>query len=194
MATKMRKVRLLGAFEIAPGEGVPVRDGLILGARRDRKGFVLETSRESIEQILSASNPEANEGFPLRLPLAIGPFLEQRGAILLRAELKPVGAGVVGTDGAYVQGYLVFRAADGRINRLLMTATEAIQVAIAKGLPILAASDLLMLDVAQFIEDVEEGGADVQEETQAFKSFVDNVTATDFAQYFRDRGDEPQGP
>lgn len=188
MATKMRKVSLLGAFEIAPEEGIPMRDGLILGSRRDRRGFVLETSRESIEQILSASNPEANEGFPVRLPLSIGPFLESLGGILLRSELRPVGKGV-GLDGAYVQGALVFRSPEGRIKRLPMTATEAIQVAVAQGLPILAAFDLLMLDVAQFMEEI--GDAEGQEK-QAFKSFVDNVTASDFAQYMRDRGDEPK--
>lgn len=191
MATKMRRVSLLGAFEIAPEEGIPIRDGLILGSRRDRKGFVLETSRESIEQILSASNPEANVGFPVRLPLSLGPFLESMGAILLRAELRPVGPGV-GKDGAYVQGVLVFRSPEGRIKRLLMTATEAIQVAVAQGLPILAAFDLLMLDVAQFLEEIEETGMEVQEEKKAFKSFVDNVTASDFAQYLRERGDEPK--
>lgn len=191
MATKMRKVSLLGAFEIAPEEGIPMRDGLILGSRRDRKGFVLETSRESIEQILSASNPEANEGFPVRLPLSIGSFLEGLGGILLRSELRPVGKGV-GLDGAYVQGALVFRSPEGRIKRLLMTATEAIQVAVAQGLPILAAFDLLMLDVAQFLEEIEETGTEVQEEKKAFKSFVDNVTASDFAQYMRDHGDEPK--
>ena len=189
MAIKMRKVSLLGAFEISPEEGLPIRDGLILGSRRDRKGFVLETNRESIEQILSASNPEANEGFPVRLPLAIGPFMEQMGFILLRAELKPVGK-EVGADGAYVQGALVFRTTDSRIRRLLMTATEAIQVAIAQGLPILAAQDLLMLDVAQFLVEIDEAGAEALEEKKAFKSFVDNVTASDFAQYFRDRGND----
>ena len=52
MGKKLRKVTLLGAFEIqTEGGDAPVRDGLILGSRREQRGFVLETTRDNVEQL-----------------------------------------------------------------------------------------------------------------------------------------------
>lgn len=190
----MRRVTLLGAFEIAPELDPSVRDGLILGSRRDAKGFVIETSRENIDLIVSASSPSP-EGLPVRMALAIGPLLTRMGATLLRVELRPTPGAERDPNGAFVQGSLVLRQADQRIIKLPMTATEALQVAIAHHLSIMATSDLLQLDVSQFLDEVDSYSQKVESEIEEFKSFVDNVTASDFAQYLRNRpGDSEAGP
>ncbi len=194
MANRMRRVALLGAFEISPDLDPPVRDGIILGSRREQRGFVLETSRENIEQIVSASTPGAMEGFPQRLTISVGSLLERLGAVLLRVELKPLTP-LEGKDanGSYVQGVLVFRDTDRRIQRLNMTATEAIQVAIAQKLPILAAADLLQLDVSQFLDEIDEFTDKYRQEASDFKSFVDSVTASDFAKYLKRKTEGSEG-
>lgn len=186
MAAKMRRVNLLGAFEIAPELEAPVKDGLILGSRRDHRGFVLETSRDNIEQIVAASAPHP-EGLPLRLTLAVGGTLEALGAELQRVELIPMPAEQ--PEESFVQGKLVFRGPRGRLMRLSMTATEALQIAVSRRLPIMAASDLLKLDVSQFLSEIDTYREEAQEDAQEFKSFVDNVTASDFAKYLRDHED-----
>ncbi len=190
----MRRVSLLGAFEISPELEPPVRDGIILGSRREQRGFVLETSRENIEQIVSASTPGALEGYPERLTLSIGIVLEKLGGVLMRVELKPL-APLEGKDpnGSYVQGVLVFRDAARKVQRLNMTATEAIQVAIAYKLPILADADLLQLDVSQFLNEIDEFSDKFHAESDEFKAFVDQVKASDFAKYLKRKGpDSPE--
>lgn len=189
----MRQVALLGAFEIAPELETPVRDGLILGSRRDSRGFVIETSRENIELIVTASNPTVTEGMPKRLTLSVGPMLERLGAELMRVELRSIEPVEGDTGGSYVQGFLVARMPAKRPMRLAMTATEAIQVAIAHRIPMLAEASLLQLDVSQFLDEIDTFTTQVEAENEEFRSFVDNVTATDFARYLKDRPDEP-GP
>ena len=195
MANRMRRVSLLGAFEISPDLDPPVRDGIILGSRREQRGFVLETSRENIEQIVSASTPGALEGFPQRLTIAVGTLLERLGAVLLRVELKPLQP-LDGKDanGSYVQGVLVFRDTERRIQRLYMTATEAIQVAIAQKLPILASADRLQLDVSQFLDEIDEFTDKYKQEASDFKSFVDGVTASDFTKYLKRKSEGRDAP
>lgn len=189
----MRQVALLGAFEIAPELETPVRDGLILGSRRDSRGFVIETSRENIELIVTASNPTVVEGMPKRLTLSVGPMLERLGGDLLRVELRSIEPVTGDAGGSYVQGFLVVRMPAKRPMRLSMTATEAIQVAIAHRIPMLAETSLLQLDVSQFLDEIDSFTTQVEAETDEFRSFVDNVTATDFARYLKDHPDAPEG-
>jgi len=189
----MRQVALLGAFEIAPELETPVRDGLILGSRRDSRGFVIETSRENIELIVTASNPSVTEGMPKRLTLAVGPLLERMGADLMRVELRSIDPVPGDNGGSYVQGFLVLRMPGKRPMRLAMTATEGIQVAIAHRIPMLAEASLLQLDVSQFLDEIDTFATQVEADNQEFKSFVDNVTATDFARYLKDHPDAPEG-
>jgi hypothetical protein len=195
VASKFRKVTLLGAFEIQTEGEVPVRDGLILGSRREQRGFVLETSRESIEQIVAVAGTP-NPSVPRRMAIAVGPLLENLGYELMRVELHPMpipeGAEEEGY-GSYVQGSLVFRHESGkyRSQRLEMTATEAILVAIATGLPMMAAYELLQLNVSHFLAEIDEMSQTQQQEAQQFHKFLDNVTATDFARFYEQRGDEP---
>lgn len=187
MAQKMRRVNLLGAFEIAPELEAPVRDGLILGSHRDRKGFVLETSRENIEQIVAASAPQP-EGLPLRLVLAVGDTLEALGVTLERVELMPVG--VDDAEGSFIQGLLVYRTPGGKLKRLRMTATEALQLSVSRQLGIHVAAELLKLDVSQFMSEIDTYREEIQQQSREFKTFVDNVTATDFAKYLKDHDAE----
>lgn len=187
MAHKMRKVFLLGAFEISAEMDPPVRDGIILGSRREQKGFVLETSRDHIEQIVNSAQPGAQQ--PKRLPVTLGESLRKLGCELVRVELRPLpGSPPEPHGGSYVQGTLVYRAAS-RVLRLAMTATEAIQVALSSQLPIMAAADLLQLDVSQFLDEIDAFSEQYHRETQDFKHFVDNVTATDFSQYLKKKKD-----
>lgn len=187
----MRRVTLLGAFEIVEDVESPVRDGIFLGSRREGRGFVLETSRENIEQIVSAANPVLPPGVPQRLPLSLGSFLSELDCALIRVELKPIGQIVDPVEGTFVQGILVLRTPRGRVRRVLMTATEAIQIAMVEGLPMLAALDLLQLDVSQFIDELDALNDRYNQETDDFRSFVDNVTASDFARYLKHQGDPP---
>ncbi len=195
MSNRMRRVSLLGAFEISPELEPPVRDGIILGSRREQRGFVLETSRENIEQIVSASTPGALEGFPERLTIAVGHLLEKLGGVLMRVELKPLQS-LNGGDpnGSYVQGILVFRDTGRKVQRLNMTATEAIQVAIARKLPILADADLLQLDVSQFLSEIDDFSDRYHQESDEFKAFVEQVKASDFAKYLKRKGPEDDPP
>ncbi|MGE5706707.1 MAG: hypothetical protein ACM3YO_00100 [Bacteroidota bacterium] len=191
----MRRVSLLGAFEISAEVDAPVRDGLILGSRREQRGFVLDTSRENIEQIVSAASPPV-KGAPLRLAQTLGKTLNDLGCTLLRVELKPLGVLLPMLEEEvdeeeedldeenYVQGFLVFRR-EKKVGRLKMTATEAIQIAIAEDIPMLAATDLLQLDVSQFLDEIDEFSDRYTQETNEFKSFVDNVKASDFSKYLR---------
>lgn len=191
MATsRMRRVTLLGAFEIVEDNESPIRDGLFLGSRREGRGFVLETSRENIEQIVTAANPGI-PGLPKRLPASLGRFLEELDCSLLRVELKPIGPIIDPAEGTFVQGMLVLRTPRGRVRRIPMTATEAIQVAVVEALPMLASLDLLQLDVSQFIDEIDQLTDRYNQDTDDFRSFVDNVTASDFARYSRHRGDLP---
>lgn len=192
----MRRVTLLGAFEIVEDVESPVRDGIFLGSRREGRGFVLETSRENIEQIVMAANPGMPPGAPLRLPQALGSFLSELDCGLIRIELKPIGEVDDAGEGTFVQGFLVLRTPRGRVRRLRMTATEAIQVAIVEELPILAALDLLQLDVSQFIDEIDALNDRYNQDTDEFRSFVDNVTASDFARYLKrqDEGHPPEEP
>jgi hypothetical protein len=180
VASKFRKVTLLGAFEIQTEGEVPVRDGLILGSRREQRGFVLETSRESIEQIVAVAGTP-NPGMPRRMAIAVGPMLEELGYELKRIELHPMpipeGAEEEGY-GSYVQGWLVFKHEDQarRSAKLAMTATEAIQVAIVTGLPMMAAYELLQLNVSHFLAEIDEMSQSAQQETQQFHQIHDNLT------------------
>lgn len=198
MANKMRKVALLGAFEIQAEADPPVRDGLILGSRREQLGFVLETSRENIEQIVSIAAPP-KPGLPLRLANGLGKALEELGYKLLRVELHPLPLDEELREegyGSYVQGWLIFKNGARKSHRMAMTATESIQVALATGLPIMAAVELLQLNVSQFLEELDEASAEQSQEARRFQQFVDKVTATDFQRFYegrlRDEGeDEP---
>src|ERR1035437_8197551 len=107
MANKMRKVSVLGAFEIKAEADPPVRDGLILGSRREQLGFVLETSRENIEQIVAIASP-LKPGLPLRLASALVTTLKGLGYKLLRVELLPLPMEEELREegyGSYVQGW-----------------------------------------------------------------------------------------
>jgi hypothetical protein len=185
---------LLGAFEIQTEGEVPVRDGLILGSRREQRGFVLETSRESIEQIVAIAGAP-NPSLPRRMAMAIGPLLEDLGYELVRVELQPMPIPPDAEEegyGSYVQGWLVFRGASRRSSKLAMTATEAIQVAIAAGVPMMAAYELLQLNVSHFLAEIDELSQSQQQDAQQFHKFLDNVTATDFARFYEARGDQPK--
>lgn len=181
MATKMRRVSLLGAFEIAEEVDSPVRDGIILGSRREQKGFVLDTSRENIEQIVSAASDPVI-GTPIRIAQTLGTVLQDLGCLLLRVELKPLIPMDEETEESFVQGCLVLRK-EKRVMRMKMSATEAIQVAIAQDIPMLASLDLLQLDVSQFLDEIDEVSDRYTQETNEFKNFVDHVTASDFVKY-----------
>jgi hypothetical protein len=182
-----RRVTLLGAFEIQPeGEG-PVRDGLIIGSRRMQKGFVLETSRESIEQIVALANPRA--GTPKRLLTSVGETLRGLGATIERIELKPLPLPPGQEEdgyGAFVQGFMVYR--DPRnpnaLLRLAVTATEAIQLAIVEDLYLYADLSLLSLSVSSFLAEIDAFSEQTTREATQFRSFVDKVTATDFQRFY----------
>jgi hypothetical protein len=209
---KLRKVALLGAFEIDGETDPPLRDGLILGSRRERKGFVLETSRENVEQIVTLSAP-ARPDLPLRLTITVGKVLEQLGHELVRIELIPLAALAPAPvpapeieeakpketpeaeteegQGYFVQGWLVFRNGGRKLHRLPMTATESIQVAITEGLPIMAAYELLQLNVAQLFEEIDAFSHYQFKETEKFHSFVNNVKASDFTRFYEGRSQSP---
>jgi len=85
----------------------------------------------------------------------------------VRVELVPLPMDPANKEegyGAYVQGWLVFRPEERpgnghrRLSRLPMTATESIQVAVGGGLPIMAASELLQLNVGQFLDEIDAKG------------------------------------
>lgn len=193
MARKMRKVSLLGAFEIQAESEPPVRDGLILGSRREQRGFVLETSRENIEQIVASATP-ARPGLPQRLAVSVGKTLSGLGYELVRVELLALPGSAETEEegyGAYVQGWLIFKNGSRKRHRLAMTATESIQVAIAENIPIMADYELLQLNVSQFLQEIDELQEQQQHETMQFQDFVENVTATDFKRFYEERGDGP---
>jgi hypothetical protein len=195
MASKLCRVSLLGAFEVR-GEETPVgRDGLILGSRRHGLGFVIETSRESVEVIVSLVAPRREET-PRRLVESLGEFLEDNDLLLERVELvplDPIPGAEQDSHGPFVQGRLVVRATSGKLRRLMMTAAEAIQVAIAQGLPMLASSALLSLNVGQFLHEIEWVNRRAQAETKQFRSFIHGVTATDFQRFYEARTHRTQG-
>jgi hypothetical protein len=187
MAAKMRRVSLLGAFEIqAEGPEPPMRDGLILGSRREELGFVIETSRESIEHIVSLVAPP-RPGMPRRLVGGVGEALEDLGCELVRVELIPLPARE-GDEregyGAFVQGFLIYRPEGRKARRLPITATEGIQIALREGLPMMAAVDLLQLDVAQLLQDMDRMQTAHMREARKFHSFLKGVTATDFQRFY----------
>lgn len=186
MAAKMRRVSLLGAFEIQAEVEPPVRDGLILGSRREQLGFVIETSRESIEHIVALVAPP-RPGMPRRLTASVGEMLEELGAELLRIELIPLPTEPEDHKegyGAFVQGYLVFRPEGRKAKRLALTATEAIQVALREGLPMMAEASLLQLDVTQLLQDMDRVQDTHARDARKFQSFVNKVTATDFQRFY----------
>jgi hypothetical protein len=187
----MRRVTLLGAFEIVEEVESPVRDGIFLGSRREGRGFVLETSRENIEQIVTAANLAVPPGVPQRLPQSLGSFLAELDCALIRVELRPIGTPEDPAEGTFVQGMLVLRTPRGRVRRLPMTATEAIQIAIVESIPMLAALELLQLDVSQFIDEIDALNDRYNQDMDDFRTFVDNVTASDFARYLKHKGDTP---
>jgi hypothetical protein len=179
-------VSLLGAFEIQAEEDAPTRDGLILGSRREALGFVIETSRESIEHIVSLIAPP-RRGLPTRLTASVGDLMESFGCELLRVELEPVTSEEPEPKegyGSYVQGWLIFRHEGRRARRLALTATEGIQLALRQGLPMLADADLLRLDVTQLLEDMDQLQSARARDARKFHSFVNRVTATDFQRFY----------
>ncbi|MEB3198263.1 MAG: hypothetical protein VKP62_13765 [Candidatus Sericytochromatia bacterium] len=193
MPAKKRRVSLLGAFEIQAENGSLVRDGLILGSRRDQLGFVIETSRESIEHIVALLAPP-HPGLPLRLTASIGQLLETLQCELVRVELEPLPLELTEPKegyGAYVQGFLIFRPAGRRAQRLAMTATEAIQVALRQGLTLMAADDLLQLDVTQLLHDMDGLQTERARDDRQFHSFVSRVTATDFQRFYEKHHKRP---
>lgn len=193
MAGKKRRVSLLGAFEIQAEEDQPSRDGLILGSRREQLGFVIETSRESIEHIVALIAPP-RPGLPTRLTASLGELLETLGCELVRVELEPVHHEEPEPKegyGAYVQGWLLYRRDGRRVSRLAMTATEAIQFALRQGLPMFAAADLLRLDVTQLLEDMDHLHNERARDARKFHSFVNKVTATDFQRFYEKRRQQP---
>lgn len=186
MAAKMRRVSLLGAFEIQAEIEPPLRDGLILGSRREQLGFVIETSRESIEHIVALVAPP-RVGMPRRLTASLGETLEELGCELLRVELIPLPTAPEDLKegyGAFVQGYLVFRPEGRKARRLPITATEAIQVALREGLPMMAEASLLQLDVAQLLQDMDRVQNAHTRDARQFQTFVNKVTATDFQRFY----------
>lgn len=192
MASKLRKVELLGAFEIQTESEGANRDGLILGSRRMQLGFVLETSRESIEQIVQVAS--SRPGLPRRLTQSIGSLLRGLGQELVRVELVPIPIEDEAEEeegyGAYVQGYLVFRQPGWGSHKLPVTATEAIQISIYHGIPLQAHLDLLKMNVANLLTEIDAMTVEHQKETKKFRRFVDSVTATDFAKFYEKRGDK----
>lgn len=179
----LRKVMLLGAFELQSDE--ESRDGIILGSRRKALGFVLETSRENLEQIVAMARPLRTD-LPIRATAGIGMGLQRLGLNLLRVELRPIPDQEEwpGQDGRFVQGYLVVREANRKLLRFPMTAAEAIQVAMANGLSIMAAEELLQVRVGRFLAEAEAAAAQHQGEAQAFSSFVKDVTPADFQRHY----------
>jgi hypothetical protein len=97
--------------------------------------------------------------------------------------------------GSYVQGWLVFRQSEGdrKLKRLAMSATESIQVALAENLPMMADSELLQLNMSQFMDEIDEFSKSHREETAEFRSFVDKVTASDFARFYETMSDPKDG-
>lgn len=166
------------------------REGLILGSRKELTGFVLETSREALEQIIAMTATLDPTQGPNRLATGIVPLIERLGGVALRLELKPLG-GIKATlqSGALIVGALVYRDNAGKLQRLGLTALEAIQVALASRLPLLAESALLQIDVGSLMTH---GMADDEGDEGAFRNFVANVTATDFANYLRRQ--QPDSP
>lgn len=189
MAAKMRRVSLLGAFEIQSEADPPLRDGLILGSRREQLGFVIETSRETIEHLVSLVG-SPSPGLPRRLTSAIGDTLQELGCELIRVELVPLPIAAEEEKegyGAYIQGWLAYRPTGQKLRRIALTATEGIQVALREGLPMLADASLLQLDVAQLLQDMNQLQTVQQRETRKFHSFLDKVTATDFERFWEQR-------
>lgn len=190
MGRDMRRVTLLGAFEIeGEAENEPaMRDGLILGSRREQRGFVLETTRDNVEQILALGDAPRLD-LPTRWAAGLGPTLRELGFTLNRVELTPfrhpAGAG------GYVQGTLLFKGEGRRLHRLPMTATEAIHLAIYEDLPMWAARDLLLLNVTPILDELDAYSSQVEQEAKRFRTFVNSVTATDFARFYEASGDGP---
>lgn len=189
MAQSMQKIVLLGAFEIqAETEDAQHRDGLILGSRRSHKGFVIETTRELIEQIVQASVGPLPL-FPPRLAANAGTALKEAGCELKRVELMAVpladAPAPPGSKAAFVQGALLYRLPGAtRARRLLMSATEAIQLAVREDLDLLAAPELLQLNVGQFMREIDAFAAAQAEETNSFHDFVNSVKASDFTRFY----------
>lgn len=194
MASNLKKVALLGAFEIQSETELPVRDGLILGSRKLERGFVLETSRENIEQIVALTAP-ARPGMPKRMLSVLGAHLRLIGATLVRVELLPLplpaGQEEDDDEGSFVQGYLVYRhERNGRkLLRLPMSATEAIQISLVENLPLMAEDKLLQLNVSHFLAEIDEFGEQQQADARQFRSFVDSVTASDFTRFYQAKQD-----
>lgn len=191
VGSKMRKIELLGAFEIQGESEAPNRDGLILGSRRMQLGFVLETSRESIEQIVQVAS--SRPGLPRRLTQSIGPLLRTLGREILRVELMPLPIDDEDDEeegyGAYVQGFLVFRQPGWGSHKLPVTATEAIQISLYNNIPLQAHLELLKMNVSNLLTEIDAMTVEHQKETKKFRRFVDSVTATDFAKFYEARGD-----
>lgn len=190
MGRDMRRVTLLGAFEIE-GEADPepaMRDGLILGSRREQRGFVLETTRDNVEQILALGDAPRTD-LPTRLAAGLGPTLRELGYELKRVELVPFAhpAGA----GGYVQGTLFFKGEGRKFHKLPMTATEAIHLAIYEDLPMWAARELLQLNVSPILDELDAYSSQVEQEAKRFRTFVNSVTATDFARFYEGHADGP---
>lgn len=198
MGQSMQKIVLLGAFEIqTEAEEAAHRDGLILGSRRSHRGFVIETSRELIEQIVQAS-VGPYPVFPPRLAANVGSALKESGCELKRVELLAVPTTEApppeGGRAAFVQGALLYRLPGAtRARRLLMSATEAIQLAVREELDLLAAPELLQLNVGQFMREIDAFAAAQAQETTSFRDFVDSVKASDFTRFYQKRRPDSSG-
>jgi hypothetical protein len=158
---------------------------------------VIETSRESIEHIVSLIAPP-RPGLPTRLTASLGDVLESLGCERVRIELEPVADEEPEPKegyGSYVQGWLMFRHEGRRAKRLALTATEAIQLALRQGLPMLADTELLRLDVTQLLEDMDQIQTARARDARKFHSFLSRVTATDFQRFYETlRGKPGEGP
>lgn len=189
MGLTLRKVLLLGAFEVQGDDEGSSRDGLILGSPRQAMGFVLETSREHMEHIVALAKPRGPR-WPLRATMGLGPGLLHMGAELVRVELRalPGQDRVPMQEGRFIQGFLVARHGARKLVRFPMTAAEAIQVAMANGLSIMASPELLQLQVGSFLAQAEEALSQRQVEEKAFADFVKKVTPADFRKRFEAMG------